>query len=176
MKHHIDPSGRPDTRTSDGWLTPAAATIAGIAVILTGIALFSLPHTSHPEAGTQLSSYISMPLSDNHPSGNIAPSDGVTGVVYLFDSGECRIPESADLTALADNARRTGRSVRVVAYTDPSGSRAYNRNLSRRRAEAVAEYLVAHGVERDHITATGLGETASYPTLAQSRRAEATLN
>ena len=49
-------------------------------------------------------------------------------------------------------------SVAVVGYTDSLGSVDSNRDLSRRRATAVAEYLGQHGVAADRISVESRGE------------------
>lgn len=68
--------------------------------------------------------------------------------------------------------------IRIEGYTDSTGSYAYNMRLSRERAESVRDYLVAHGIDADLITAVGLGEqypVATNETVAgrqQNRRVE----
>jgi outer membrane protein OmpA-like peptidoglycan-associated protein len=47
----------------------------------------------------------------------------------------------------------------VDGYTDSSGSAEHNRELSRKRAEAVADYLISHGVSRDRVITKGHGES-----------------
>ena len=49
------------------------------------------------------------------------------------------------------------RAVHLIGYTDRIGSDRYNDTLSRRRAEAVRSYLVAHGVSDEIITTEGRG-------------------
>ncbi|MCX7677350.1 MAG: OmpA family protein [Alteraurantiacibacter sp.] len=49
----------------------------------------------------------------------------------------------------------------VMGHTDSTGSDAYNLDLSRRRAEAVTNYLVSRGVSRARIESIGYGE--QYP-------------
>ena len=49
-------------------------------------------------------------------------------------------------------------NVKVAGYTDRIGSDAYNQKLSQKRAETVANYLVAKGVSQDAISATGYGK------------------
>ena len=49
----------------------------------------------------------------------------------------------------------------VMGHTDSTGSDQYNLDLSRRRAEAVANYLVSRGVARARIETIGYGE--QYP-------------
>jgi outer membrane protein OmpA-like peptidoglycan-associated protein len=66
----------------------------------------------------------------------------------------------------------------VMGHTDSTGADAYNLDLSRRRAESVANYLVSRGVARARIETIGYGE--QYPIAdntteagrAQNRRVE----
>ncbi|WP_119081793.1 OmpA family protein [Altererythrobacter sp. B11] len=66
----------------------------------------------------------------------------------------------------------------VMGHTDSTGSDSYNLDLSRRRAESVANYLVSRGVSRARIETVGYGE--QYPVAsndtpegrAQNRRVE----
>lgn len=68
--------------------------------------------------------------------------------------------------------------VRVVGHTDNTGSRAYNIDLSRMRAETVVSHLVAQGVAAERLEAEGVGPdqpVASNETAAgrqQNRRVE----
>ena len=69
-------------------------------------------------------------------------------------------------------------SVTVVGYTDSVGSAEANRELSRRRAGAVADYLSQHGVSRSRISVDSRGEEEPVATndteagRAQNRRVE----
>jgi peptidoglycan-binding protein ArfA len=71
-----------------------------------------------------------------------------------------------------------GVSVTVNGYTDNTGNDAVNIPLSTSRADAVADYLVARGVTRDHLTAKGLGaadpvaDNGSPDGQAKNRRVE----
>ena len=47
--------------------------------------------------------------------------------------------------------------VEIAGYTDNTGHVEYNKQLSQRRANAVKNYLVEHGVETERITAEGYG-------------------
>jgi OOP family OmpA-OmpF porin len=70
--------------------------------------------------------------------------------------------------------------VLVEGHTDSIGSHAYNQRLSERRADAVRDYMVSHGIDPSRITTRGWGETkpvASNQTeegRAQNRRVELT--
>ncbi len=48
-------------------------------------------------------------------------------------------------------------NVAVDGYTDNTGNDAINIPLSSNRAKSVADYLVSHGVARDHVTSKGFG-------------------
>ena len=50
-------------------------------------------------------------------------------------------------------------TVRVEGHTDDRGSDSYNMSLSKRRAEAVRNFLIAAGVEEGRLVVVGKGET-----------------
>ena len=66
----------------------------------------------------------------------------------------------------------------VEGHTDSSGTAAVNNELSRKRAEAVRDYLVERGVPADRITAEGHGadqpvaENSTAEGRANNRRVE----
>ena len=101
------------------------------------------------------------------------------GVHFDFDKATIR----ADARPVLDAAIATLKqdpAVVVIAegYTDNVGTDAYNLKLSRRRAQAVREYLIAGGISARRISAEGFGEShpvASNDTAdgrAQNRRVE----
>ena len=61
----------------------------------------------------------------------------------------------------------------VLGHTDTTGSDALNQALSERRAQAVASYLTAHGVQRVRIATRGYGETQPLyvPDDTEAKRA-----
>jgi outer membrane protein OmpA-like peptidoglycan-associated protein len=48
--------------------------------------------------------------------------------------------------------------IKILGYTDSVGGKAYNEELSLRRADAVKRVLVGCGVQEKQITALGMGE------------------
>ena len=99
-----------------------------------------------------------------------------------FESG------SAKLTATAEaEARVFGQSLllpqllnmrfRIEGHTDSIGGRAMNLTLSQRRAQSVADFLVAMGVGRDRLDVTGYGPDRPLPgtraSAGENRRVEA---
>ncbi|WP_060482767.1 OmpA family protein [Pseudomonas sp. NBRC 111119] len=68
----------------------------------------------------------------------------------------------------------TVNQVELNGHSDNSGNRLTNRDLSRRRALAVADYLIAHGVPEEHITVRFHGER--YPLAKNSTAANRARN
>lgn len=79
----------------------------------------------------------------------------------LFDSGSSALaPEAIDRVEKIGNilAKYSDDRVRIMGYTDASGGKAYNEELSLRRADAVKRVLVGCGVQDRQITSLGMGE------------------
>lgn len=57
-------------------------------------------------------------------------------------------------------------AVNVVGYTDSTGSRSLNMNLSQQRADGVASALITQGVAANRIRTTGAGPTTRSPPTA----------
>ncbi|WP_297202369.1 OmpA family protein [uncultured Pluralibacter sp.] len=76
--------------------------------------------------------------------------------LFNFNSAELRVDGLQEIAEFAselpDNV-----NIKVTGYTDRLGSASYNNMLSAQRAEAIKDYLVAQGVERDKIMAVGMG-------------------
>jgi outer membrane protein OmpA-like peptidoglycan-associated protein len=103
-------------------------------------------------------------------------------ITFATDSAQISPSFYQPLTALANSFREYNQnSIAVVGYTDSTGSYNYNLDLSQRRAQAVAEYLQAQGVNSSRISTQGLGpadpiaSNASAEGRAQNRRVEITL-
>ena len=101
------------------------------------------------------------------------------GVLFATDSAAVSGPAQVDLQAVARNLRQYPNStVQVIGHTDSTGEAAYNLQLSQRRAQSVANILIAGGVQSQRIAAGGQGESqpvASNDTPAgrsQNRRVE----
>ncbi len=68
--------------------------------------------------------------------------------------------------------------IQVVGHTDSKGSESYNQQLSERRAQATADYLISQGVAASQIKVEGRGETepradnGTAAGRAQNRRVE----
>jgi outer membrane protein OmpA-like peptidoglycan-associated protein len=102
-----------------------------------------------------------------------------SGLLFDFDSDVLRGESARNLDNLAANLSSFGDSkLLLVGHTDSVGTDAYNLDLSKRRADAVAAYLESHGVSTARVSTAGRGETepvASNDTDAgrqQNRRVE----
>lgn len=80
---------------------------------------------------------------------------------FAFDSDEISPAYKEDLAEVARQIK-TFPNIRVKAegYTDSVGTAEYNFELSRRRAKAVAYFLISQGVDSGIITFTGHGKNA----------------
>ena len=63
--------------------------------------------------------------------------------------------------------------VDIIGHTDTTGTSSYNQNLSKRRANAVANQLIANGVNSTRIRAFGRGETAPIASNATAEGRQA---
>jgi outer membrane protein OmpA-like peptidoglycan-associated protein len=92
-----------------------------------------------------------------------------SGKADLLPSAQAKLSEVA--TALTQQS--PDGNIVVEGHTDTQGKEAYNLDLSMRRAQAVRDYLAAHGVAPDRIRAEGLG--FSRP-IADNKTAEGRAN
>jgi len=98
-----------------------------------------------------------------------------------FDTASDHLTEEAKLTLdlLARSmVLQKALTIEIVGHTDSLGPQSLNLQLSQKRAAAVQDYLVAHGVEAERLHAEGLGEFNPIATnnseagRAKNRRVE----
>ena len=101
------------------------------------------------------------------------------GVTFALDSADIQ-PASEEALARAAQLLRDNPSARVeiAGHTCDLGSDDYNLKLSQARAAAVADWLVAHGIDRGRLQARGYGNTqpkvaAKWPGVERARRRRA---
>ncbi len=101
------------------------------------------------------------------PAGDRVDSKGCSLPTVLnlkgvnFDNNKDTLrPDAAAILddAVATLKRYPALKVEIAGHTDSANSDAYNLDLSQRRAKAVLEYFVGHGVEADRLSAKGYGE------------------
>jgi len=82
-----------------------------------------------------------------------------SGLLFGFDSDVVRGDARYNLDELARSVDKYDESnLLIVGHTDAVGSESYNQDLSERRAESAANYLISRGVDRNRIGTRGLGE------------------
>lgn len=100
-------------------------------------------------------------------------------VSFDFNSANIKPTFRPPLDKIADILNRYPQTqIVVVGHTDNVGSDQYNQDLSKRRAIAVADYLVSRGVSYQRMRTEGQGESAPRASndtadgRAQNRRVE----
>jgi outer membrane protein OmpA-like peptidoglycan-associated protein len=129
-------------------------------------------------SGTSEDQASSVEASTSPAAGKSAAAE-TDGTVY-FSLGGAELSADARSVidaAVADVKGQNSKRVKVIGYTDTSGSSDANEQLSVRRAKSVADELAAQGVPRDMIDVSGRGESdLAVPTgdgvvEAKNRRA-----
>jgi len=90
----------------------------------------------------------------------------------LFDTGQATLKPGADraVDRLAQFLKDSpGTHLVIEGHTDSVGTDDYNLALSQRRAQAVADTLIARGVSADRVQTKGLGK--SYPVASNDTQA-----
>jgi len=99
----------------------------------------------------------------------------VTNVNFDFDSSRLRSDSKAKLNGVIKLLKSNPKiRVRIVGYTDSTGSKQYNLGLSIRRADAVRKYMVAHAIKITRLAVTGKGE--ADPLVSNRTRAGRAVN
>ena len=120
---------------------------------------------------------IAAPATRNRPkAGAAAPARGQYDLRVSFLTGSDQVnPRSkAQVEAFAaalKDPRLASRRVRIEGHTDSVGSAAKNQDLSERRARAIADMLLADGVETGRLDVQGYGSTKPLPGTAASNGA-----
>ncbi len=85
----------------------------------------------------------------------------INNILFDYDKSAIKEEFKSELDKAVDflkNANKKAK-IEVAGYTDSKGSDQYNLALSKRRAEAVANYLASKGISRGRIKTIGYGES-----------------
>lgn len=146
---------------------------------------FSLSGTERPKASTGTTRQRTpsqQRTRQRTAAAAVQPNTGRVDLRLGFSSGSAELAaaDRARLQAFAEALKRPQLAnvrVRIEGHTDSSGGRAINLALSQRRAQAVADYLVAHGIDAARLEVRGYGYDRPLPGRRASdganRRVEA---
>ena len=89
----------------------------------------------------------------------------LNNIFFDFDKFTLRSESFPELNRVAEFLEeQPSIKVQIAGHTDNIGTEEYNLNLSRRRSEAVTNYLIKKGVSKDRITVTPYGESRPKDT------------
>ncbi|MFQ5448489.1 MAG: OmpA family protein, partial [Saprospiraceae bacterium] len=81
-------------------------------------------------------------------------------IFYDFDQATLRRESHSELDQLTGILKdHPEMKIEISSHTDSKGTEAYNLHLSQARAQAVVDYLIAGGIDRERLIARGYGET-----------------
>ena len=86
----------------------------------------------------------------------------VTGSAELTDAGR---HEADKFIAALASPSLSAKKFRIEGHTDSVGSRDFNLDLSKRRAQSVVDYLAAHGADKTRFSVAGYGFDKPLPGL-----------
>lgn len=93
-----------------------------------------------------------------------ATTIAIRGINFAFDKSN--LPKESrrilDKALAVINSRDKSEKIEIRGWTDWTGSDKYNAGLSQRRADAVRNYFIEHGIDADRLTARGMGKSFKY--------------
>jgi OOP family OmpA-OmpF porin len=127
------------------------------------------PPPAPPVAAPPAAAPVAPPAPPAPPAVVPAPvSEKVTfaaDAFFDFDKAILKPEAQAKLADLVDKTQGVNLEVIIaVGHTDSIGSEAYNNRLSVARAEAVKNFLVSKGVEKNRVYTEGKGESSPVAT------------
>ncbi|WP_147474804.1 OmpA family protein, partial [Pseudomonas savastanoi] len=79
-------------------------------------------------------------------------------ITFATDSSAIASSFYSPLNNLASSLKQFNQNnIEIVGYTDSTGSRQHNMDLSQQRAQSVATYLTSQGVDQSHLSVRGAG-------------------
>lgn len=111
------------------------------------------------------------PAADTAEAGQVTAFEVSTDLLFAFDSAELKAGSPIDQEILLKlRSARGVEHIWLVGHTDRIGTDAYNLDLSRRRVEAVRQYLVSKGVPPDLVSIEARGSAEPLVTCDQTER------
>lgn len=148
----------------------AAKPVAGVAVE------YAAPKKRPPVAAGKRPSYVpasSTVASSARPGQTTLPINFASGSASILPSSRA---QAQRLASAMKQVAAAGTRFIVGGHTDAVGGREYNLELSKRRADALVDFLVSSGVDRSRLQPEGYGFDKPLPGLgakaAANRRVE----
>jgi OOP family OmpA-OmpF porin len=123
------------------------------------------PKKAEPVAPAPAPAPVAAPAPAPAPAPMPAPAPVASKVTYAadaffdFDKSVLKPEGKAKLDDLVGKVKAINLEVIIaVGHTDSTGTDAYNQKLSVKRADAVKEYLVGKGIEKNRVYTEGKGE------------------
>lgn len=92
-------------------------------------------------------------------------------LLFAVDTDQLDAKQGEYVMQLARDLLQVGiRSVRVEGHTDDTGTPLYNQQLSERRAQRVADFLVRGGMDSLQVATRGWGNSRPLPASQGARR------
>jgi OOP family OmpA-OmpF porin len=155
-----------DFRVSSTGLTSRAGDFNNHSIMLTARYEFGGRQRPAPVPAAASSPPPPPPIPQAAPAPQPPPQAREYQVYFALNSATLT-PDARQIVQRAAQGARQGQVTRieVIGHTDTTGSPAYNRALSLRRAEVVRAELVRDGVPADEVVASGQGESGlAVPT------------
>lgn len=84
----------------------------------------------------------------------------ISKILYDYDSYQINNASKKELDKLITILKKNNTiGVELSSHTDDIGSDKFNLSLSQKRADAVVEYIISKGIERNRVVAKGYGKT-----------------
>jgi OOP family OmpA-OmpF porin len=98
-------------------------------------------------------------------------NEGYVNIFFDFNSSEIDKGATDAINVLRTYMKKNpGANVNLVGYADEKGPEDYNKKLSTKRAEAVADVLVKAGIEKSRLNTEGRGEDTSVDEGSSNAR------
>lgn len=81
---------------------------------------------------------------------------------FAFDSATITPAYRDQLVRLLPGLKAERTTLLITGHTDPTGSEAHNQQLAQKRAEAVADLLIAHGISAERIELNAVSASQPY--------------
>ena len=95
-----------------------------------------------------------------HEGDNLTNKLNLKPIYFDYNGYKIRESSKTELDKIVEVMRvRPSISIKINSHTDSRGKDDFNMKLSQNRAKATLDYIVAHGIEKERLSAEGFGES-----------------